>query len=169
MCFPNLQAKVPNNSARHAGSCCFQNCWQSRLFLCTPHVTFPCWSIMFRNSAPLVVSRVSRSHSLRKKQYQCPYLGWCHKWLHSILPKRQSASVANSSFTPDDTILAMKRPCVKYAILSPTLWSYHSISYFHFGLSANLFSDGRGRSAVHLLASRPVHSSLIWGSWIPTH
>ena len=35
MCFPSLQAKIPNNSARHAGSCCFQNCWQSSLFPCT--------------------------------------------------------------------------------------------------------------------------------------
>ena len=91
---------------KHGLNCCAWQ-WQSGLFLCTRHVIFPCCSIMFRNLAQLLVSRVSCFHSLQKKQYQCACLGWCHKWLHSILPKRQSAGVANSSFTPDDTILAL--------------------------------------------------------------
>ena len=63
------------------------------------------------------------SHLLQKKQYQCACLGWCHKRLHSILPKCQSAGVANSSFTPDDTILALAAEILCHPITSE-IWNW---------------------------------------------
>ena len=107
------------------------------------------------------------SHLLQKKQYQCPYLGWCHKWLHSILPKRQSAGVANSSFTPDDTILALAAEILCPPITSE-IWNWThecNMQDIHFESLEWSFSKGFARIRSPMLCVLSSCCQLCVNTW----